>query len=229
MRFPQIYGENQMGCIYMWTNQVNKKRYIGKCHGDVAIRYKDHIRGKGSVLLKRAIDKYGIANFSFDILHDSILDKFLDNYEIGAIRKYNTVSPNGYNLTYGGEGGKKSEVSRRKQSETRKRLGLSRGENNPMKSKNTRIKNAAAQKGKPKVNHIGKKHSKETRDKISKGVRKALQDNTYHQAQSFFSSLPPDMSIKRKRKIMLERFSDKRSPRRIREWVLKWHQHQIRL
>lgn len=214
-----------MGCIYIFRNLYNNKCYIGKCHGDVAIRYKDHIRGKGSVLLKRAIDKYGISNFSFHILHDSILDKFLDNYEIEAIRKYNTVSPNGYNLTHGGDGGKKSETSRRKQSETRKRLGLSRGENNPMKNKNTRIKNAAAQKGKAKVSRIGKKHSKETREKISKGVLKALQDNTYHQAQSFFRSLPPDMSIKRKRKIMLERFSDKRSPRRIREWVLKWHQH----
>ena len=129
-----------MGCVYMWTNNVNDKKYIGKCHGDVKSRYRHHANGHGSVPLKRAFGKYGIDNFTFEILHDGIIDDFLNYYEIEAIRVHNSKVPYGYNLTDGGEG----------------MLGYS-------PSTETRRKISVAQKGKK-----GKPHTAETRHKIGK-------------------------------------------------------------
>ena len=48
-------------------------------------------------------------NFTWDILHEGIIPELLDIYEIEAIAEFNTVTPNGYNLTFGGEGGTPSE------------------------------------------------------------------------------------------------------------------------
>lgn len=142
-----------MGSIYMWTNRVNSKRYIGKCHRDVIKRRRDHIRGKGSKLLKRAIDKYGIDNFDFEILHDGILDDFLSGYEIEAIRKYKSKVPNGYNLTDGGEG------LLNPSDEIRRKMGLAH--KGKSISVETRQKLSKAKKGK-------KVHTPETRRKLSK-------------------------------------------------------------
>ena len=169
-----------MGCIYMWTNKVNNKRYIGKCHDDVNKRKRMHLLGHGNKLLKRAFDKYGVENFTFEILHDGILDEFLNDYEIAAIKKYNTNTcrPNGhgYNLTDGGEGiigfnrPPVSEETRQKMSEahkgkthseeTRKKLSeVRKGKKHGPPSEKTRLKISEAQKG--------KKISVETRRKLS--------------------------------------------------------------
>ena len=108
-----------MGCIYKWTNTINGKAYIGKCYGDVKRRKKQHITGNGgSRLLKRSIDKYGLNTFTFEIIHDGILDIFLDLYEVEAIKNHNTIAPHGYNLTTGGEGGKYSEESKIKMAQS---------------------------------------------------------------------------------------------------------------
>ena len=146
-----------MGCIYKWTNQVNQMGYIGKCHGDVMTRYRRHINGHGNQPLKEAIDEYGIENFTFEILHDGILDAFLDDYEKEAIKKYNTVAPNGYNLTHGGNGAIPSEEHKEK---------ISRALQGKPRPKDVREKISRAQRGKPR-----KPHSQETRDKMSRSRR----------------------------------------------------------
>ena len=170
-----------MGCIYMWTNQENKKRYIGKCHGNVMERYNAHIRGRGNQPLKDDIDEFGIENFTFEILHDGILDEFLDDYEKEAIAKYNTVSPNGYNQTWGGDGGKLSEITKAKISESLKgeqnfNYGRPRSEETKRKisekhkgkklPEEHRRKLSEAHKGNPSYMK-GKKHSAEARRKMS--------------------------------------------------------------
>ena len=130
-----------MGSIYKITNTVNGKSYIGKTTRDaVKTRIRDHLRGKGSQPVKDEIEKYGKDAFTYEILRDGIIPEFLGDLEIEAIAKYNTVVPNGYNLTHGGEGGIPSE-------ETRKKLS---GERN---------------------HFYGKKHSPETRRKISEAAK----------------------------------------------------------
>lgn len=142
-----------MGAIYMFINNVNGKRYVGKTHRDIERRKREHIDGRGSRLLKESFDKYGIENFTFEILHDGISDERLDDYEIEAIKKYNCVAPNGYNLTWGGEGEIPSDESRRKMSEAKK--GRQKGEKNPF---------------------YGKKHSEETRRKLSEFAKNRSED-----------------------------------------------------
>ena len=177
----------------MYRNTINFKCYIGKCHGNVKKRQNAHIAGRGSQLLKRAFDKYGIENFTFEILHDGVLDELLDTYEIEAIAKYNAVAPHGYNLTYGGEGGIPSEETRQKRSkslkgkpshnkgktlseETRRRM--SEAKKGYKVSQETRAKISKVHKGKTlseehrqKIieSNTGRKHSDETRRKISEG------------------------------------------------------------
>lgn len=99
-----------MGYIYKITNTVNNKSYIGVTSEMVAqSRWKGHIRainrGKGCPALGAAIKKHGIKVFTFAILiicFDSDIYKFEPEY----IKKYNTLVPNGYNISAGGRGSK---------------------------------------------------------------------------------------------------------------------------
>lgn len=85
-----------MGHIYRITNQINGKSYIG--YSDkVEARWADHKHGKGSALVYQAIKKYGIENITFEILAEAS-----EQEENAYIQKYNTMAPNGYNLTPGG-------------------------------------------------------------------------------------------------------------------------------
>ena len=54
--------------------------------------------------LKRAFEKYGIENFKFRIIC-ICFDDDLNKYEIEYIKKYDTIVPNGYNLSEGGSFG----------------------------------------------------------------------------------------------------------------------------
>ena len=107
-----------MGYIYLITNNINGKKYIGQTTQYYKERWNKHINSiktkEGCPLLKKAFIKYGIDNFSFKILiicfdEDRII------YEKEYIQKYNTVTPNGYNMNEGGIGGHKhNEESRAK-------------------------------------------------------------------------------------------------------------------
>lgn len=85
-----------MGHIYKITNLVTNKAYIG--YSDkVEARWCDHKHGKGSLLVYQAIKKYGIENLTFEVLAEAS-----ESEEDAYIQKYNSMSPNGYNLTPGG-------------------------------------------------------------------------------------------------------------------------------
>ena len=98
-----------MAYIYRILNKISKKCYIGetKCK-DVIWRWNQHKQkieiNKGCPALRDAVKKYGIDNFEFSVLIICFDDERF-KYEIEYIKKYNSVVPNGYNLTNGGEGG----------------------------------------------------------------------------------------------------------------------------
>lgn len=60
-----------IGSLYVITNKVNRKQYVGKTYDSAENRYKDHIRKSNSTInrpLYRAINKYGKDNFSIEII-----------------------------------------------------------------------------------------------------------------------------------------------------------------
>ena len=167
-----------MGSIYKITNTRNGKAYIGQTVQDaVKDRIHQHLNGgpRGSQLVKRAIEKYGKNAFTYEILHDGIIPEFLDVLECEAIENFNTLAPNGYNLTTGGGGGSLSEETKKKISEANKgktfspetKKKISEANKGRKHSEETRRKNSEAKKGKNHPNY-GKKRTEETKKKISK-------------------------------------------------------------
>lgn len=94
-----------MGYIYKITNLINKKAYIGETIQDVNLRWKAHKNlaklDKGCPALKEALNKYGVENFKFEVLI-ICFDEDRLIYEKEYIKKYNTIAPNGYNISEGG-------------------------------------------------------------------------------------------------------------------------------
>lgn len=90
-----------MSYIYLVTNNINGKRYVGQHHYE-----KDGIdpsyKGSG-VLLKQAYQKYGMENFSFEVL-EFCSDSSMDELEKNWIQTLDTQAPNGYNIRSGGYG-----------------------------------------------------------------------------------------------------------------------------
>ena len=89
-----------MGVIYITTNKINNKKYIG-----VDTQNNKHYFGSG-IAIKLAIKKYGIENFTKEIIEDSNDDKYLFEREKYWINYYNAdKSKDFYNISYGGKGG----------------------------------------------------------------------------------------------------------------------------
>lgn len=111
MSFNNITGFYE-GYIYKITNRINSKSYIGQTLRTCEERWYEHTKNytleKSSNSLYRAFKKYGIDNFTFEIICkieeqniEKLQDK-LNSLEIHYIKKYNTHSHNGYNRTDGG-------------------------------------------------------------------------------------------------------------------------------
>jgi group I intron endonuclease len=130
--------------IYKATNKVNGKSYIGQTARSLDIRIKEHIndaKHNADYPFCKAIHKYGIENFTWEIIVDcGNSQKLLNEGEKFFIDGYNTKIPNGYNLTDGGEGNSgwipsektrqrmrkpKSQEAKRNMSESHKNIPLS--------------------------------------------------------------------------------------------------------
>jgi hypothetical protein len=99
-----------MGYIYLITNHINGKKYVGQTVNPIYHRWSKHIEeayggNKSNSLLHRAIIKYGASNFGINILEECA-DTELNEKEKNYIKQYNTYYTynKGYNMTWGGEG-----------------------------------------------------------------------------------------------------------------------------
>jgi group I intron endonuclease len=134
--------------IYLIKNKINGKFYIGK-------ETKSNLNYFGSgLVIKKAIEKYGKRNFSKHILEICNDKKELDEKEKLWILAFNSLNE-GYNLTSGGDGGDTFTFSINKEVTRRKHRLVAKGENNPF---------------------YGKKHSRETKEKISNANKEAWLD-----------------------------------------------------
>lgn len=98
-----------MGIIYSYKNLVNGKQYIGQTINPEQ-RYRQHKSSafnsndkEYNSLLHRAFRKYGYNNFQYSILAETDDIEILNQLEIDFIKKYNTKTPNGYNIEDGGK------------------------------------------------------------------------------------------------------------------------------
>lgn len=147
--------------IYLTTNIINGKKYIGKHYGELD----DSYLGSGTALL-RAIEKYGKQAFKRDILFISKNEKENNIKEKEFIKIFNAVEDeNFYNIAEGGDGGnifKTLPKERQEQLKERARQQCS-GSGNPM---------------------YGKHHSEETKEKLRKIDKSYTQTEEYRQNMS---------------------------------------------
>jgi len=67
-------NQNSKKCgIYMVKCKINNKIYIGQSI-DIGRRWDQHKYGKGNIILRNAIQKYGLDNFEFSILEEVITE-----------------------------------------------------------------------------------------------------------------------------------------------------------
>lgn len=98
------------GIIYIITNSINDKVYIGQTIQSLKDRWYEHCRkacskNEADMHIKRAIFKYGKENFNIKELEKCTV-KELDEREIYYISLYNSFAK-GYNNTKGGKSGAK--------------------------------------------------------------------------------------------------------------------------
>lgn len=93
--------------IYKITNKINGKSYIGQSI-HIEQRWQEHQMKSQTSLIHRALEKYGVENFSFKVL-EQCNQVDLDEREKYWIAYYNTFE-DGYNLTRGGGEGFKYDV-----------------------------------------------------------------------------------------------------------------------
>ena len=96
----RLRASEYMKNIYLITNQVNGKQYVGKTKQDIHERLKQHKWSNYDTLLHLAIKEHGIENFTVELL-EAVADKESIQKEKEYTIAYNTLFPNGYNQMIG--------------------------------------------------------------------------------------------------------------------------------
>ena len=95
-----------MTIIYLITNKINNKKYVGKTKKSLKIRFRQHCLAYSHgvrTYIACAINKYGEENFTIEKLATCKDDDFA-YFEAYYIQLYEThYTQNGYNITYGGD------------------------------------------------------------------------------------------------------------------------------
>ncbi len=93
----------KFGTVYLITNKVNKKQYVGQTIRSVQRRFINHACASHDYsAITNAIKKYGKANFIVEEYLSCFNQRDLDIFEKKTITDFNTLAPNGYNIHRGG-------------------------------------------------------------------------------------------------------------------------------
>ena len=148
--------------IYMITNKINNKKYIGQSVNIKARKHYHFTRHCNKMIISNAIFKHGKENFDFQILEECE-ESHLDELEVKYIKEYETHISlgKGYNVDLGGKGcGKMSNETKQKLRE------LNLGERNAFYGK----KHTEESLEKMREKQSGKKISEETKQKIKEST-----------------------------------------------------------
>jgi len=119
--------DDRICTIYLLTNTINKKVYVGQTWNDVEDRMGENgAKYSHSPYIYNAINKYGAEKFIYDILDICETQEEADKLETFYIEKYDAKDHNfGYNIKNGGSHGRHSEETKKKISESLKKVILS--------------------------------------------------------------------------------------------------------
>ena len=212
--------------IYKYTNLITGMSYIGqtcqtlkKRAGLKMIKYRECEK------FWEAIQHYGTDCWSNEILWDGLTLDEANIYEQVEIRDNETLYPYGYNLSYGSE---QSEETIRKRTESLRRnppmLGKTHSEATCQRLSEIGKTNPASIQVRMKATQAateanrGKERPVEVRNKIGISHRKP----DYTEMQDYFFSLPADMHLSEKTRLLREKFPDVKHSTlyfRIRQWT----------
>ena len=168
---------NRIGNVYIITNTINNKVYIGQTIRNIRQRFSEHmsLHQRGNAHLKSAVLKYGKESFNIEILktletnNEDELFKFLYKWEKYYIKKYKSYdSEFGYNIDFGGQLNRVvSDESRKKMSESHKGVKLSLER---IEKQREYMKNHPERWIDP-IHNVGKQLSEEHKRKISEAQK----------------------------------------------------------
>jgi group I intron endonuclease len=163
-----------MGIVYIATCSLGEnKKYIGFTTLTLPIRRCDHekrARNGSLYAFHCAIRKYGISSFTWKVVYRSKQRFRLVKAEVRWIKRLNTKSPHGYNLTDGGEGNNGlivTDATRKKQSLAKKRWMADPSNREKMGEALRQAFALPSVRRKMRESHLGKTLSKEARAKVS--------------------------------------------------------------
>lgn len=180
-----IIIENGDYTVYIHTNKVNGKRYIGLTRQSVENRWRGGKGYKKCVYFNRAIDKYGWDGFDHEIFASNLTESEAMNMERLLIKELNTQNPeHGYNISDGGSTTNISLEARHRMSERM------RGVNNPCYGKiytpEERARISERNRGEKNPNY-GRKHTSEERRKMSEAnIGRHLSEERKKEISEFF-------------------------------------------
>ena len=168
-----------VGYIYLITDTTNGMKYTGKHHYHIEGQLDPNYHGSGVII--KNIYKKRPETLKEEYIKTCYSEEEMNSDEQYCIEVFDTLYPNGYNLTKGGDGGEipceeirkkislklkgkpahnkgvpMSEESKRKMSESRK---------GKLHTEETKKKISESNKGKPSA-MLGKKHSEESKKKM---------------------------------------------------------------
>ena len=164
------------GRIYLITNKINNKKYVGKTIKSLSTRFYNHLyasKNGSTTYFHKALRKYGEDNFIIEELDRCNID-ILGEKEIEWI---SSLKPE-YNQTLGGDGGilGYSHTEETKELLSLKRKGKFLGEENPFYNQThteEQKKNwSKMRKGQPSpCGFAGKSHKEESKSKTSQTLK----------------------------------------------------------
>jgi len=225
-------SDNAMGYIYLISNDVNERQYVGYTE-DIERRWREHKNAakNGDVVLYRAMRKYGIEHFHISILEECEIDKLPSPLVYGIWKRVMTSSEHRakqseiqkeYNAKHPGKGTKQGEklkvVWAKLSPEQRSEIGEKANKSQTPKQRSERQKRAVATRRKNyTMDEISQQHSEGAMRAWRTKRERYSPEELFHQA----SKRTKQAAATYKEMYTLEEISQRHSEAARKAWVTR--------